>query len=122
METDFSIGTDIEDISRFDKYAKDKNEPFVQRIFTENEIEYCFSFKNPAPHLAVRFSAKEAVYKALCSLGLANIEFSQIEIFNEKNGVPKVRLLKAIAENLDFRLSLSHGNGNSLASVIVIKR
>ena len=40
METDFSIGTDIEDISRFDKYAKDKNEPFVQRIFTENEIEY----------------------------------------------------------------------------------
>ena len=122
METDFSIGTDIEDISRFDKYAKDQNEPFVQRIFTENEIEYCFSFKNPAPHLAVRFSAKEAVYKALCSLGLANIEFSQIKIFNEKNGVPKVRLLKEVAENLDFRLSLSHGNGNSLASVFVIKR
>lgn len=122
MEMDFSTGTDIENIARFDKYAKDKNDAFVKRIFTEKEIEYSFSFKNPAPHLAVRFSAKEAVYKALSALGIESVEFSQIEIYNEDNGVPKVRLLKDLGLNLDFKLSLSHGNGNSLASVIVIKR
>ena len=103
METDFSIGTDIEDISRFDKYAKDKNEPFVQRIFTENEIAYCFSFKNPAPHLAVRFSAKESVYKALCSLGIPNINFTKMMILIKKKVFRKVLFINKFRKKDFFR-------------------
>lgn len=118
---DIATGVDIEDISRFEKYSSDKSTAFVKRIFSENEINYCFSFKNPSPHLAVRFSAKEAVYKALSALQTENITYSDVEIYNTDNGVPKIRILKKGFENYDFRLSLSHGSGCAIASVIVIK-
>lgn len=118
---DIATGVDIEDISRFDKYSADKNSAFIERIFSKSEIEYCYAYRKPAPHLAVRFSAKEAVYKALSSFEIGNITYSDIEIYNTDSGVPKVRILKDGFENYDFRLSLSHGNGSSIASVIVIK-
>lgn len=118
---DIATGVDIEDISRFEKYSSDKNSAFIERIFSKSEIEYCYACKNPAPHLAVRFSAKEAVYKALSSMEINNISYSDIEIYNTDKGVPKVKILKGGFENYEFRLSLSHGNGCSIASVIVIK-
>lgn len=115
---DISIGTDIEKIERFEKY--DKNSPLVNRIFTKAEIEYCFSFKNPAEHLAVRFCAKEAVYKALSALEFTDVKYSDIEVINNQNKAPSIRLKSN--EDVDFRLSLSHGNGSAIASVICIKK
>lgn len=117
---DISIGTDIEKIERFEKYASDKNAPLVRRIFTEGEIEYCYSFKNPAQHLAVRFCAKEAVYKALSVLGIDGVDYCDIEVVRNFDGVPSIKLLKE--KNVDFRLSLSHGSGSAVASVIAIKK
>lgn len=114
---DISIGTDIEKIERFEKY--DKNSSLIKRIFTETEIKYCYSFKNPAEHLAVRFCAKESVYKALSCFGINDIKYSDIEIINNQNGVPLIHLKKD--KNVDFRLSLSHGNGSAIATVIAIK-
>lgn len=116
---DISTGVDIENIQRFEKYSA--NDDLVKRVFSQKEIEYCFSHRLPAQHLAVRFSAKEAVYKALSSLNISVINYSDIEITNTDKGVPQVSILKKGFENLKFRLSLSHGNGNALASVIVIK-
>lgn len=118
--SDIGIGTDIEKISRFEEYKKD--DELIKRVFSPLEIEYCFSFKNPASHLAVRYSAKEAVYKALSSVNTNSVNYSDIEIYNLENGVPNVRILKDGFENYDFKVSLSHGNGSSLASVIVIKK
>lgn len=115
---DISIGTDIEKIERFEKYGKDSS--LVKRIFTQAEIDYCFSFQKPAEHLAVRFCAKEAVYKALSSLEINDINYSEIEVLNDQKGSPYVHLKKE--KNVEFRLSLSHGNGSSIASVIVIKK
>lgn len=104
------IGVDIEDISRF----KDKEQAFYERIFTKLELDYCFSKKNPAPHLAARFCAKEAVFKALSSAGINNIVITQIEIYNDKNLCPRVRFL-----NSDLRckvdLSLSHEKEKAIA-------
>lgn len=118
---DFSVGTDIDAISRFEKYSKNSSDSFLQRIYTQNEINYCFGYKNPEQHLAARFSAKEAVYKALSSMGINDIHYSDIEILNDDNGVPFVNLTVKKYDNLIFRLSLSHGNGNSLASVVIMK-
>ena len=118
---DFAVGTDIEEISRFEKYSKNPSDPFLKRIYTKTEIDYCFSHKTPEYHLAARFSGKEAVYKALSSLGIKNIRYSDIEIRNDENGVPFVTVNHNSCDNFIFRLSLSHGNGNSLASVVVIK-
>ncbi|MBQ2644840.1 holo-ACP synthase [bacterium] len=118
---DFATGIDIEKISRFDKYSSDKNAPFITRIYTTKEIEYCFSYKNPAEHLAVRFCAKEAVYKALSALNIQNIQFKQIEITNNSDGVPIVKIQNKDYDNIIIKISLSHGNGNAMASVFAVK-
>ena len=61
------IGIDIEDVSRFENKEIDKDSKFLSRIFTQNELEYCFKNKNYAQSLSARYCAKEAVVKALSS-------------------------------------------------------
>ena len=114
-----SVGVDIEDVSRFEKYAEDRNAEFVKKIYTENEINYCFRSKHPAKHLAARFCAKEAIYKAMSCLGFSDISFQDCEIVNEKNGAPKVVFLSEKFKNkVAVRISLSHSKTNAIAQVI----
>lgn len=106
------IGVDIEEISRF-KTAGDK---LLRRLFTEKELEFCLNSVNPAQHLAVRFCAKEAAYKAL--------PFKQIALKNiEVQGGGKSRPLLVIhdgrAKDLDIKLSLSHTANTAIAFVTV---
>ncbi len=112
------IGVDIEEVNRFEKYAVDS--AFVKKIYTPNEIEYCFSSKRPAKHLAVRFCAKEAIYKAFCSVGLINLGFQDVEIINDSNSVPRIVFLSEKTNGYSAKLSLSHGKEQAVASVVVI--
>lgn len=116
-----STGTDIESIQRFEKYSSDKNSAFVKKVYTELEIEYCFSCKNPAQHLAARFCAKEAIYKALCGFGVKNINFNEIEIYHNEDKVPQVRFLNPKLECFQCKISLSHCKDKAIANVIMIK-
>lgn len=119
MEGDksFGIGTDIESISRFRDYTQSSS--FLKRIFTQNELEYCFSKRTAAPHLAARYAGKEAVVKALTSIGKASLNYREIEILNDKNGVPIVRLSKASFHGLQVYISLSHCKDKAIAFTIV---
>lgn len=113
------IGTDIVDISRFEKSGDAAFSAFLHKNFTEKELEYCRSKDNPAPHLAARFAGKEAVMKALYSLGIVNIFYPSIEILNDNRGVPYVRINTDNAENLSIKLSLSHSSEMALAFCII---
>ena len=86
MNTNLSQGIDIEEIIRFEKYENDINSKFLSRIFTKNELDYCFSKKNPAQHLSARFCAKEACIKALFPFENKKLFLKQIEIINKKPG------------------------------------
>lgn len=108
------IGVDIEDISRFEG----KDDAFYKRVFTPLEIEYCNSYKNPAPHYAARFCAKEAVYKALSSYGIHNLLITQIEIYNDKNSCPRVRFLNTERQYL-VNISLSHEKEKAIAFALL---
>ncbi len=57
-------GIDSEHIARFAKWGTDREEasPFV---FSEKELEYCFTLDDPAIGLCTSFCCKEALYKAL---------------------------------------------------------
>ena len=112
------IGVDIEEVKRFEKYAVDS--AFVKKIYTPNEIEYCFSSKRPSKHLAVRFCAKEAIYKAFCSVGLTNLGFQDVEIINDSNSVPRIVFLSEKTNGYSAKLSLSHGKEQAVESVVVI--
>ncbi len=109
----YSIGTDIEDINRF--YNKD--EKFLNRIFTQRELDYCLNKKNPSCHLCARFCAKEAVIKALGE----KIPYNKIEILKKENNSPYVNILIDKYKNNSFSISLSHEKDKAIACVIMEK-
>lgn len=114
------IGVDIEDVDRFKKYSERSNS-LLHKIYTQKEIEYCFKKRQPDIHLAVRFAGKEAVMKALCSIGESVIHHKAIEIINNNMGVPVVRLEKTdrIDNLYTIQLSMSHCKNKVVAFVII---
>lgn len=117
----FGIGADIESIERFRKLDIVNNSSFFNRIFTKSELDYCLSKKDIYPHLAVRFAGKEAVVKALSSLGKTKLNYKDIEIFNSDHGVPIVKINNHTDfYNLHVSLSLSHCKDKALGFAVII--
>ncbi len=104
-----SLGLDIIEVARIESLAA-RSKKFLPRIFTDEEIAYCRLKKNPWPHFAVRFAAKEAVWKALGQKGLT---LKDISVARDKNGRPSV-LLRGKKVN-DIELSLTHSRDYALA-------
>lgn len=117
----FGIGTDIESIERFRKLDLVKNNSFLNKIFSKNELDYCFSKAKAAPHLAARYAGKEAVVKALSSLGKQNINYKDIETVNNNVGVPKVKFNNKKFRNLQVNISLSHCKDKAIAFAIATR-
>ena len=59
------IGVDLVQIPRMRRVVKRWQDRFLRRVFTDAEIAYCRKRRDPVPHLAARFAAKEAALKAL---------------------------------------------------------
>lgn len=79
------IGIDITDIRRFKKLQR--GERFIRTTFSAGECDYCFAYREPAPHLAGIFSAKEAVRKVY---GDTPIALSAIEVRHRTSGKPEI--------------------------------
>lgn len=114
------IGTDIESINRFKDITIKHNSKFLNKIFTENELNYCFSKDEPSSHLAARFVGKEAVIKALHSIDIKDVFFKDIEILNNKTGVPHVSL-KNNTNKIYIKISLSHSKESAIAFVMIME-
>ena len=117
-------GTDIIEISRVKESIESTNERFCERVYTEKEREYCENKKmQKFQHYAVRFSAKEAIFKAI-SDELDNkfeINWKDIEILNDEKGRPYVNILNKKIQNIeDIDISLSHCKQYAIANVVVI--
>jgi len=83
-------GIDIIEVARIAaSYAK-YGDKFVNRILLPDELAYCLTHRQPAPFLAARFAAKEAVSKAL-GTG-AQLAWRDIEIRRKETGEPFVLL------------------------------
>lgn len=119
---EFGVGVDIESIKRF--YAIHKS--FLRKVFTKDELEYCYSKSNPAPHLAVRYAGKEAVVKALYELKRENIkraiDYQHIEICNDDKGVPTVYISERNFSDITVHISLSHSHDCALAFAVASKK
>ncbi len=103
-------GVDIVSIDRL-KDILEKTPSFENKILTEKEIEYCRSKRNYLQHMAGRFAAKEAVYKALSELN-REIYFKDIEIESNKAKpviVSGCKVAEIVKKNeLGYSLSISH--------------
>ncbi len=121
-----AIGTDIVEVNRVKSAIEKSKEKFLRRIFTDNELTYSFKKNFPDMHLAARFAAKEAVFKAFGDGVVKGADWKDIEIQNDKNGKPvvilsggveRLRLKRKIKEVI---ISLSHTRNYATATAILI--
>ncbi|MEI7905535.1 MAG: holo-ACP synthase [Candidatus Firestonebacteria bacterium] len=85
-------GIDIVEVSRV-KNIVTKRKKQLKKLFTEKETKYCLSKKNPYPHFASRFAAKEAFLKAVSSGWQGKLKWTDMEVRNDKFGKPEIIIL-----------------------------
>ena len=113
-----SLGVDIVEVPRVARLIRQKR--FLDRVFSPGEIAYCLSKKNAAQHFAVRFAAKEAVYKALGKTGVAH---KDISVKNDRLGKPSVELQGSLRKwEARLSLSLTHTAQYAVAVALFQKR
>jgi holo-[acyl-carrier protein] synthase len=118
-------GMDIIEVSRIAASHEKFGERFVNRILLPGEISYGLSHRRPAPFLAVRFAAKEAVSKAFGTGIGAQLGWQDIEIRRKESGEPYVVLHGKGQELFEARgakklhISLSHTENYAAATAIL---
>jgi holo-[acyl-carrier protein] synthase len=119
------LGVDLARVDRFRRLLTAEKAAVIDRIFTAGEKAYALAKKDPAPHLAARFAAKEAFIKAL-GLGLRQgISWQQMEVTRDELGKPSLQLTGRAAEIYHERgisrllLSYSHDGDYAFATVIL---
>ncbi len=120
------FGVDIVEVKRIKAAVRKFGGRFLNRIFTKRELAYCRSKGVPEEHLAARFAAKEAVYKAFGGDGKNPIAWTDVEIINDGNGKPIVTL-KGSAKRLMLKrkvkkavVSLSHTKNYAVGNCILL--
>ncbi len=121
-----SVGIDATDIHRIQETFQRYGDRFLQRVFTADEIAYCLRRRNPAPHLAARFAAKEAAMKALGTGVSHGVVWRDVEVFR-REGPPQLRFHGIAAARFASLgatralLSLTHAESLALAQVLFVK-
>jgi holo-[acyl-carrier protein] synthase len=115
------IGNDIIEIARVRTSVHRYQERFLKRLFTQKEQAYCHRYKDPVPHLAARFAAKEALAKALGHGFGKELSWLDLEILNNEKGRPEVFCSPSLTQSLHaplFMLSMSHSKDYATATAL----
>ncbi|MBS0603997.1 MAG: holo-ACP synthase [Verrucomicrobia bacterium] len=105
------IGNDIIEIERIRKSIDTHGLRLLSKLFTTKEQDYCLKHKDPVPHFAGRFSAKEAVVKALGTGFGEHASWLDFEILNDAHGKPSVLFSPKMGKKLQgtsILVSISH--------------
>jgi len=116
------IGTDIIEIKRIEKVIN-RTHSFIEKSFTNNEIEYFRSKGLKGNVIAGNFAAKEAISKAI-GTGFRGFGLKDIEVLRDELGKPIVKLSDKIYELLDVKefnihISISHSKDNAIAYAVM---
>ncbi|MBI2160335.1 MAG: holo-ACP synthase [Candidatus Rokubacteria bacterium] len=99
---------------------------FLQRVFTEAEIAYCRGRRDPVPHFAARFAAKEAGLKALGTGLRLGVSWRELEVRRERGQAPELVLSGRSKEIGRSRggsrvlLALTHEGEYALAQAMLV--
>ena len=120
------IGIDLVQIPRLRRVVERWQDRFLERVFTEEELAYCRARRDPVPHLAARFAAKEAGLKALGTGLRLGVRWRELEVRRER-GQPPVLVLsgrsRAIGEARGGRrmlLALTHEGEYACAQAMLV--
>jgi holo-[acyl-carrier protein] synthase len=117
------LGIDIVEVERIQNAIEKYKDKFLNKIFTQEEIEYSESFKSKKyVHFSARFAVKEAFSKAIGTGITQGFKFNEIMTINEQSGEPKIVLKDNMKEkygDFSFFVSISHTDSNAVAVVIM---
>ena len=114
-------GIDIVECLRIAQMIERHGELFINRVYTQHEIQYCQSRKLATQHYAGRWAAKEAILKALGTGWRRGISWRDIEVRNEPGGRPTVAMrggARDVVERLgitEMLISISHCRSHATA-------
>lgn len=115
-------GIDLVEIQRIENIEPGILERFLLRVFTPLELEQS---GRSLVSLAGRFTAKEAVVKAL-GTGIGDVHWHDVEILTDPEGAPFVKLRGEADKRskelhlLSWSLSISHTHSHAIALAVAI--
>ena len=112
-------GVDITEVRRIRQAVEKWGEDFLKRIFTNAEIENAKTKTSFYQHLAGRFAAKEAIFKAL---GDNQLSWQDIQIHNDEAGKPVCVFLNGRGKDINVVISISHVKTYAVANAVVTKK
>lgn len=109
-------GVDIIEVRRIKNAINKYGQSFLGRIFTDTELKKASEHNNRYQHLAGRFAAKEAVFKAM---GKATLGFKDMEVLNDNQGKPYCSLKNLNQHKFNIHISISHIKNYAVANAII---
>jgi len=119
------LGFDATDIPRVAELFARYGDRFLHRLFTDGEIAYCTRRRDPVPHLAGRFAAKEAAMKALGTGHSRGVLWKDIEVVR-RGGPPQLVLHGGAARRATAMqvtrslLTITHSEALAMAQVLLL--
>ena len=121
------IGIDLVENERIKKIINKWGQKFLQRVFSEREINYCARHIQASIHYGARFAAKEAFLKAL-GIGLGmGVKLHEIEVVHDDQGKPDLSVRDGAQIQIEqkqikkIHLSLTHTKNYASAIVLLEK-
>lgn len=117
------VGVDAVRVRRVERLLED-HPAGAREIFTERELAYCDGRRRSADHLAARYAAKEAVFKAFGTGVTRRLRMTEVEVVNDRSGRPRIELGGAAAAFAagrglaDLDVSMSHTDGLAIAHAV----
>jgi holo-[acyl-carrier protein] synthase len=118
------IGLDMASAARIRAVHERHGTRFTDRVFTPAELELALGRRDPYPHLAARWAAKEAVFKVLGRV--PGFRFTDVEVVPGDGARPRLHLrgaTRAEAERrglVDWHVSITH-EGDMAACVVLAR-
>ncbi|OGK96587.1 MAG: holo-[acyl-carrier-protein] synthase [Candidatus Rokubacteria bacterium RIFCSPHIGHO2_12_FULL_73_22] len=120
------IGVDLVSIPRLRAVIERWQERFLTRVFTAREIDYCRARRDPVPHFAARFAAKEAGLKALGTGLRLGVSWRELEVRRERGQAPTLvlsgrsRQIGLARGGARMLLALTHEGDYALAQAMLV--
>ena len=119
------IGIDVVQVSRLVAALERFGAKMEARLFTTGELEYCRRHKDPLPHLAARFAAKEAAFKAIGTGLSGGVGWKHAEVIQPGGRQPTLEFHGVALERFQAlgcrttHVSLTHDGGLAIACVVI---
>jgi len=119
------IGVDVVQVARLVRSLERFGERFERRLFTEAELAYCHTHVDPLPHLAARFAAKEAAFKAIGTGLSGGVGWKHAEVIQPGGRQPQLAYHAVALERFralgasSAHVALTHDGGLAIACVVI---